>query len=117
MSIISNAKEIADLVKKLGDVELYRRIIELEGEIIELTRTNRVLEESVADLTKSLKTKEQLTWKPPFYVVEGDRFPFCSQCWDADRIAIHLKDTGNVHSGHRWDCPRCKNFLYHEDLI
>ena len=41
MSIINNAKEIADLIKKIGDVELYRKIIELEGEIIELTNSKK----------------------------------------------------------------------------
>jgi hypothetical protein len=44
MSIINNVKEIADLVQKAGDIELYRKIIELEGELIELTRSNRELE-------------------------------------------------------------------------
>ena len=34
MSIIANAKEITELVKKLDDIELYRKIMELEGEII-----------------------------------------------------------------------------------
>jgi len=27
MNIVSNAKEIADLIKKLGDVKLYRKIV------------------------------------------------------------------------------------------
>lgn len=36
MSIIDNAKEIVDLVKKLNDVDLYRRIIELESEIVNM---------------------------------------------------------------------------------
>ena len=36
MSIIDNVKEIANLVQKLGDMELNRKIVELEGEIIEI---------------------------------------------------------------------------------
>ena len=35
MSIIDNAKEVATLIKKIGDVDLYRKIGELEGEIID----------------------------------------------------------------------------------
>jgi hypothetical protein len=36
MGIIENAKDIADLIKKAGDIELYRKICALEGEIIDL---------------------------------------------------------------------------------
>ena len=53
MSIIDNAKEIALLVKKLGDIDLYRKIVELEGEIIELTREKRQVEERLADIQRS----------------------------------------------------------------
>ena len=67
MSIITNAKEIADLVKKLGDVELYRKIIELEGEIIDLTRLNRTLEERVEELSSFLKIKNDMRFEAPFY--------------------------------------------------
>lgn len=55
MSVIDNIKEIAGLIKKVGDIELYRKIIELEGELIELTREKRNLEERVADLGKQLE--------------------------------------------------------------
>jgi hypothetical protein len=41
MDIVGNVKEIADLAKKYNDVEFYRKIVHLEGEVIELTRQNR----------------------------------------------------------------------------
>ncbi len=43
MGITDNAEEIADLIKKVGDIELYRKIVELEGEIVDLTRQKRSL--------------------------------------------------------------------------
>ena len=82
MSVISNAKEIADLIKKLDDVELYRKIIELEGEIIELTREKHTLDERVQNLSKTLNIKEKMTFKQPFYYQKGDDVPFYSHCWE-----------------------------------
>jgi len=107
MTIIANAKEIAELVKKLGDVELYRKIVELEGEIIELTRENHSLEIRVQDLTSTLTVAEQLAFKEPFYYAEGDLVPFCSQCWETDKIAVHVVSIFKG-SDSRWDCPKCK---------
>lgn len=111
MSIISDAKEIADLIKKLGDVELYRKIVELEGQIIELTQQNRLLQGQIEELEKALELKEKMRWKKPFYFMEGDSDPYCPQCWEADGLAIHLKDIGRVHAGHRWDCPKCNTMI------
>ena len=45
MSIIENTKEIAELVKKLGNIDLYKRIVELQGEIIEISRQKWQLEQ------------------------------------------------------------------------
>ncbi len=59
MSIISNAKEIADLIQKLGNAELYRKILDLQGEIINLTGENRSLKEENQELKRSLKISVQ----------------------------------------------------------
>ncbi|HDL01438.1 MAG TPA: hypothetical protein ENH23_04315 [candidate division Zixibacteria bacterium] len=107
MSIISNAKEIADLVKKLGDIELYRKIVELEGEIIELTCEKRELDDELIKLNALLKTSKEMNFKEPFYCVEGDSTPFCPRCWEADKTQVHLNDTNTI--GSPWKCPNCKS--------
>jgi hypothetical protein len=111
MSIINNAKEIAELVKKLGDIELYRRIVELEGEIIELTRAKREAELQAEHLQETLKTQEQMRFMKPFYYMGKDPVPFCPQCWEAQKIAVHLQGPTNVAAGPRYDCRNCKSFF------
>lgn len=91
MSIIENVKEIAGLIKKAGDIELYRKLVELEGDIIELTRHNRDLEEKCRHLEDQLAFKSKLTFKSPFYFAEGDDTPYCPKCWEVSKIAIHLR--------------------------
>jgi hypothetical protein len=41
MGIVENIKDAADLAKKIGDIELYRKIVHLEGEVMDLTRDKR----------------------------------------------------------------------------
>ncbi len=111
MSIIENTKEIAELVKKLGNIDLYRRIVELEGEIIEISRQKLHLEQRVDELEKSAKLKAQMQFKAPLYYQEGDRTPYCPTCFEKDSRAIHLVcyDSGQ---GQRWYCKSCKEEFY-----
>lgn len=92
MSIITNAKEIADLVQKLGDVELYRKIVDLEGDIIELTKENRDLKKEVEQLKSQLAFSKKMEYRSPFWFAEGDDVPYCPNCWEGDKKAIHLRN-------------------------
>jgi hypothetical protein len=109
MSVIDNAKEIVALIKKLDDIELYRRIVELEGEIIELTRAKRETELQVEHLQETLKTQEQMRFMKPFYYMGRDPVPFCPQCWEANKITVHLQGPIRVTAGPRYDCHNCKS--------
>ena len=70
MSIVENVKEVADLVKKLGDVDLYRKIVELEQEVFDLTRQNRKQEEEIVRLNELVITKQKMIFRKPFYFIE-----------------------------------------------
>ena len=108
LGIIDNAKELADLIKKVGDVELYRKIVELEGEIIELTRQTRAQQEEIERLKSLLATKEKMVFRKPFYFLDGDPHPYCPKCWEVDKITVHLDGPAEVIAGPRYDCPNCK---------
>jgi len=108
MGIIDNAKEVAELIKKVGDIELYRKIVELEGEIIEQIRENRKLEERVAELEGQLNLKIKMVFGEPFYYQEGDKTPYCPRCWEAIKRAVHLFRQFTNEETTRWDCPDCK---------
>ena len=110
MSIISNAKEIAELVKKLGDIDLYKKIVELEGEIIELTREKHSVEEQNEELKRSLKISKEMTFQAPAYFAEEDRVPYCPKCWEIEKRAVHMitadKDPNNRQR--YFECPSCR---------
>lgn len=96
MSIIDNAKEVALLVQKLGDIDLYRKIVELEGEIIELTREKRQLEEKPVDIQRSQEIIQKLHFDSPFYATEDGTELYCARCVESDYRAVHVVKTGEL---------------------
>ena len=110
MGAIENIKEIADLVKKLGDVELYRKIVELEQEIFELSRQNLDNKKEIEELKRLLSVKQNIKFSKPYYFVEGDPEPYCPKCWEVEKVLVHLTDTIDRNFHH---CPNCdKTFGY-----
>lgn len=115
MSIISNAKEIADLVKKIGNVELYRRIIDLEGEIIELSGQNHSLKEQVSALEQKLKLRAQLKFSDSMYwLADGDAKdgPFCQRCYDVDGklVRVHPRTADGYDSSSNRVLPGAEHY-------
>lgn len=98
MRILNDLKEIADLVKKMGNFELHRRILQLEEEIIAVTRRNRELEEQLAQ-------QAAMEFRKPFYVKTGDPHPLCPKCWEGDGKQVHL--TGPEGHVDYYSCPVC----------
>jgi hypothetical protein len=104
MGAVENVKEIADLIGKFHDIELNRRILKLEEEVIDLTRDKRRAEERVDELQRVISTKKDLTFRGNEYYLktaQGEDGPFCSLCWDRDHKLIRL------HSGRIEPCPAC----------
>jgi hypothetical protein len=111
MGIVDEIKDIADLVKKAGDIDLYRRIVNLEGEVIDLTRGKRRAEEKIEELERALKFNKELVLKDGLYWMPNDSTPFCTGCWDAKKLAVRLKQLVMSIDGNRFQCPNCK-YLY-----
>jgi hypothetical protein len=109
MSIVENVKEIADLVKKVGDRELYRKILELEEAVFALSRENRELKDSCESLKEKLAFSAKLTHRHPLYYVQDDLVPFCPRCWESEQQAIHL-----IGQNEAYECPQCYRYFHKE---
>ena len=110
MSAVENVKEIADLIKKFNDIELNRRILNLENEVLDLSRDNRHAEERIAELERTLNFQKELTYKTPFYYLVDDPAPYCPGCWDSKRKAVHLHRARKpLPIGDCMECPSCKH--------
>jgi hypothetical protein len=108
MGVVENMKDVADIVKKFNDIDLNRRILDLENEVLDLARAKRRGEEKIEELERTLKFKGDLKFKEPYYWLEGDDVPFCPNCWEKEPEPIHVVHQWSEHGETRRDCPNCK---------
>ncbi len=108
MGAVENIKDIADLVKKFNDIELNRRILNLENEVLDLSRDKRRGEERIEELERALKFNKELVLRDGFYWAEGDNTGFCTACWDAKHLAVHVKRLPLPVQSCRYQCPHCQ---------
>jgi len=105
MGVVENMKDVADLIKKLGDIDLNRRILNLEEEVLDLSREKRRADEKVEELERALNLKQNLLFEDNYYYIQrGDakEGPYCSACWDRNKNLIR------IHSGmFGYGCPVC----------
>ena len=113
MGAIENVKEVAKLVKDLGNMELYQQILDLQGEIMDLTQVNREFQKQVQELQEKLTQVGQMTFRSPFYFQNGDDVPYCPRCWEADKRAIHYPEPFRAVAGPIYTCPQCKHDIVH----
>ena len=113
MGAIDNVKEVAKLVKDLGNMELYRKILDLQGEIMELTQVNRELRTKVTELQDTLSTVGKMTFQSPFYFAEGDDVPHCPRFWEVDKQPVHYPEPIQSMAGPVYKCPQCKHQIIH----
>lgn len=103
MGILDTLKETVSLMQKIDNVDLYRRMLELQTQVMALFEENRSLKEQLA-------TRAQLTFKKNAYWMNDDG-PFCSRCWDTEGklVRLHLRQECIPH------CPSCKHLAVDPD--
>jgi hypothetical protein len=110
MSGLPGYKEIVDLIKKGATFEAQEKIMELRGACITLEDENHTLKKRIKELEDSLRFKEVLVFKAPFYFAPNDTQPYCSRCWEKDSIAIHpgpaIWSVKRAHYAR--ECPQCR---------
>lgn len=112
-NILKELREISDLVKKTGDLELFKKVIGLESEIIELVKDHRRLSGQVVQLKNTLKNKDKMEFHEPFYYMKGDVVPYCPRCWEKHELVLHMvADNESSLSGLGYTCPNCKIYLF-----
>jgi hypothetical protein len=106
MVIIDKLKNVARLAQEVGKMDLYQQAVELQVQVRaqqKLTDAERL----VADLREALRIRGILTFRAGVYFSRAgdgpEDGPFCSRCWDADQVLIHV-DRPDRH----YYCRNCK---------
>ena len=103
MSILDDVKNTVSIIQKIDNIELYRKILDLQSEIIALVEENRLLK-AAASIHKDLEFKKEAYWKR--YGTESQDGPFCPKCWDVNQKLVRMLR----REGYYPTCPECKTF-------
>ncbi|MEK0336567.1 MAG: hypothetical protein QQN41_03930 [Nitrosopumilus sp.] len=105
MGIYENIKDLVKIVKDLDNIELYGKLLDLQGQVNNLNQENISKTERIKELEDLLSVSGKMNFQSPFYYLDGDEIPFCPRCWESNKKAIHL--LGTPHRSQ--ECPECNN--------
>ena len=108
MGVIENVKEVTTLIQKIDNIELYKKILDLQGEILTLVDENRKLKSELDDLKERQKVRDSLVFDHSVYMLKKsdgqESGPFCAPCWDGGKKLVRLSDYD--HPEYLW-CQVC----------
>jgi hypothetical protein len=102
MSALDTAKDVVEIIRKIDNIELYKKILDLHGEIVKVYEENTTLKQKVQSLQDTLRTKNALEYNQNCYWLQTDQGkdgPFCVHCWDTEQKLVRLHQ-GQAH----WWC-------------
>ncbi|NFO89308.1 hypothetical protein FDC58_12020 [Clostridium botulinum] len=94
MSFYNSVKDVVSIVQKADNIELYKKVLDLQKNAMDLIQENRDLKEKIRILEKDAKLKASVKYIEDAYYIEQDNGeydgPFCRVCWDKDNKLIRL---------------------------
>lgn len=105
MGLYEGIKDVAKIVQQADNLELYRQLLDLSAQALDMQATINKLTEENAELKKKQNIEERIQRHQELYITlkneDGDIY-YCSHCWDNDRKLIQMKKTHG-----EFFCPHC----------
>ena len=111
MGLYDGIKDVARIVQKADNVDLYQKLLDLSAQALELQAEVVKLRDENTVLRQKLSTKHAIKrHKQPYITFAEDELnlKYCALCWDSDEKAIQMheyKDSGEM----RLFCRKCGN--------
>ena len=108
MGLYEGIKDVAKIVQKADNVELYRQLIDLSAQALDMQATINKLTEENAELKKRQDLEERIERHQELYItLKGDEnnIFYCSHCWDSDGKLIQMRK-----SSKEYHCPHCSTY-------
>jgi hypothetical protein len=99
MSIYEGLKEVVATIQKIDNIELYRQILDLQKEVLEVVSENTELKGKLAAAQEELSRKRELRFEFNAYwageTLETAEGPFCAPCWDTKKQLVRMLVVGH----------------------
>lgn len=111
MSIVADLQLIKDILKKIGDREVYEKFLTIQEKALEILEENKNFKEKIEWLKKKLEIKDSIKFEENTYWIKDKeenvkKGSFCPKCYDDERILMHLITSPIDKNIKR--CPKCK---------
>lgn len=104
------AKDAISVAQKAGDIDLYKKLLDLEHDMQDMQHENDELREQLKDLHDSMDLENEMEVsedKKLFYRNHQGEMagPYCPVCWQKDKRLSYLQHGG--YKGIDLVCPIC----------
>jgi hypothetical protein len=94
MSILEDVKSVVTTIQKIDNIELYRQILDLQQEVLQIVSANVELKAELATAREELRRKQTLRFEYNAYwtgeTLETSDGPFCAKCWDTKQQLVRM---------------------------
>jgi len=102
MGIIDNFKDVLKIADAANNLDLYKKLAELQTSVLGLQEENQVLKERLREIEKKKDIADRLHVNDnAYYLDDGKEHdgPFCMRCWDVDGKLVRerLGATAGTH--------------------
>lgn len=107
MGLYEGIKDVAKVVQQADNVELYRKLLDLGAQALDLQEENMKLREEITLLRKRQDISENIVrHKESFLTLENDQggLRYCTHCWDSSEKLVQLQC--DEHDA-TFACPHC----------
>lgn len=110
MSLYEGIKDVAKVLQRADNVELYIKLIDLSSQALDLQEEISRLKDENRELKKAKELDERIVRHPQPYVTLQDENPeihYCANCWGKERILIQMTVYTDSY-GTNTHCHNCK---------
>lgn len=113
----SGIRNVAEVVKKADNLELYATLLDLYEKALILQDENKELKEKLIEKKRIDSIRRRIIrHEQPFITLKNDesQIYYCAHCWDSKSILIQVN---TEQKSAEFTCPSCKNIgVYDQDV-
>lgn len=117
MSFYDGFKDLISVAQKADNIELYRQLLDLSSQALDMQDEMARLKAENAELRKNKELEEDIENHVNPYVTrksDTEDIKYCAACWGSKKVLIILQrmaQSGN-NACHKYRCPLCNAYVY-----
>lgn len=112
MGLYEGIKDVAKIVQQADNIDLYRQLLDLSAQALEMQNTINKLTAENDELKKKKNLENRIQRHEDLYLtLKDDDTIYCSHCWDNERKLIQLQ---KYHG--EFSCHHCHSHGYYNEI-